>query len=133
VDDDVTVALSLHAPSQVRRSLESRYSESMDRPLLDDVVLLTSEMVTNAVQHSGRPDGDPLSVQASVSDGVLRIEVADLGHGVYNLEVGSVDPPSGLRFVQLLSDRWSSRINGSFRVWFEIDVVSRSVLHHAAA
>jgi hypothetical protein len=30
--------------------------------------------------------------------------------------------------VRLLSDRWSSYLDGLFTVWFEIDVTSRTIL-----
>jgi anti-sigma regulatory factor (Ser/Thr protein kinase) len=131
--DEVTVALSLDAPRTVRHSLEAQYVGSMERSLLDDLTLLASEVVTNAVQHSGRPNGDPLDVQTTVIDGVLRLEVTDRGVGVHELEARSLKPPSGLGYVEILSDRWSSRANGSFQVWLEIDVVSREMTYRAAA
>ena len=123
----MNVTLSLAAPREVRHWLEARYEDSMERALLDDVTVLTSEVVSNAVRHSGRPDGDPLAVDAPVNDGVLRVEVVDQGAGLHNLEARSIDPPSGLGYLQLLSDRWSSRVGSSFHVWFEIDVVSREL------
>ena len=92
-----------------------------------------SEVVTNAVQHSGRPNGDPIDVQTTVIDGVLRVEVTDKGEGVDELEARSITPPSGLAYLDILSDRWSSRVNDSFHVWFEIDVVSGSMIHRAPA
>ena len=127
----MTIALSLDAPREVRHSLEAQYVGSMERSLLDDLTLLASEVVTNAVQHSGRPHGDPIEVQTTVVDGVLRMEVTDRGVGVHELEARSIKPPSGLGYVEILSDRWSSRINSSFQVWFEIDVVSRDTLYRA--
>jgi len=45
----------------------------------------------------------------------------------------SIDPPSGRGFVQRVSDRWSSRVGDSFHVWFEVAVVTRSVLYRAPA
>ena len=63
------IALSVHAPGSVRHSLEERYRDSVERSLLDDLTLLASEVVTNAVQHSGCPQGDPLDVQAPCSTG----------------------------------------------------------------
>ena len=129
----MSVALSVHAPGQVRHSLEAQYVGSMERSLLDDLTLCTSEVVTNAVQHSGRPQGDELTIETTVVDGVLRVEVTDKGEGVDELEARSIDPPSGLGYVDILSDRWSSRVNDSFHVWFEIDVVSRSMLYRAPA
>ena len=127
----LTLPLSSQAPRNVRGSLKQRYLESMEQSLLNDVTLLTSEIVSNAVQHSGRPEGDPLIVRASVVDDALHVEVTDQGQGVTKLTPRSMDPPSGLGFVQLVSDRWSSRGGTSFHVWFEIDVVTRNVLHRA--
>src|SRR6478672_6521107 len=117
----MTLALSLGAPREVRHWLEAQYRGSMDRSLLDDLTLLSSEMVTNAVQHSGCPRGDPLTVCTTVDHGVLRVEVTDNGVGTGELVPRSLTPPSGLGYVELLSDRWSSRANDSFHVWFEID------------
>jgi anti-sigma regulatory factor (Ser/Thr protein kinase) len=125
------VALSAQAPGAVRGTLETRYAATMDRALLDDVKVMASEIVTNAVRHSGRPDGDPLSLSTTVIDGVLHVEVGDEGLSVATLEPRSIDPPSGLGFLEILSDRWSSSRNGSFRVWFEVDVTSRTMLTRA--
>lgn len=129
----MTLQLAPSAPRTVRHLLEARYAETMERSLLDDITVLTSEMVTNAVVHSGRPPGDELSVTARVADGVLRVEVKDMGQGRHNLEARSVEPPSGLGYLQLMSDRWSSWIDDAFHVWFEIDVVTRPMLYRAAA
>jgi anti-sigma regulatory factor (Ser/Thr protein kinase) len=124
----MTTALTLRAPGAIRASLEARYATTMDRSLLDDVKVMASEMTSNAIRHSGRPDGDPLSISASVTDGVLHVEVGDQGHGVATLKPRSLDPPSGLGYLEILSDRWSSRQNTSFCVWFEIDVTSQTLL-----
>ena len=127
----MTTPLALGAPGAIRRSLEGFYAGTMDRSLLDDVKVMASEMTSNAVQHSGCADGDPLSVSANVSNGVLHVEVGDEGHGAATLLPRSLHPPSGLGYVELLSDRWSSRRNASFHVWFESDVVSRTLLARA--
>jgi hypothetical protein len=50
--------------------------------------------------------------------------VTDGGTGKLVLAPRTINPPSGLGMVQMLSDRWSSRQNDSFHVWFEIDVTS---------
>ena len=128
----MTVALSVRAPRAIRDSLETKYALTMDRALLDDVKVMASEAVTNSVIHSGRPDGDPISFSSDVADGVLRVEVGDEGRGVASLSARSLDPPSGLGYLDLLSDRWSSRQDGTFHVWFEIDVVSHTTFSRAA-
>ena len=129
----MSLRLSLHAPRQARRALAERCADSTELSLLDDVTMLTSEIVSNAVLHSGRPDGDEILVEARVSERVFRVEVTDNGRGVETLEPLSREPPSGLGYVHLLSDRWSSRQGDSFHVWFEIDVVPHTVLHRAPA
>ena len=123
----MTVALSVEAPGRVRRSLERHYVDSIERSLLDDITVMASELVTNAVQHSGRPDGDPIEVTAQESGGVFRVVVTDGGVGMDRMVARSSDPPSGLRLVQLLSDRWASSQTHSFEVWFEIDVTRRAL------
>jgi histidine kinase-like protein len=125
---EMTIPLSVRAPGQARTELETTYAETMDRPLLDDIKLMTSELVTNAVQHSGCPDGDPLLLRATVIDGVLRVAIGDGGWTTDSVEARSTYPPSGLGVVRLLSDRWSSYRDGHFTVWFEINVTTRTRL-----
>ena len=120
----MTVALSLRAPRTVRHSLEAKYALTMDRVLLDDVKVMASEVVTNSVVHSGRPESDPITVTSNVIDGVLHVEIGDPGQGEANLSARSLIPPSGLGYLDILSDRWSSNQNASFHVWFEIDVTT---------
>src|SRR2546423_14677036 len=50
--------------------------------VLDDVRLLLSEVVTNAVRHSGSPGGSRIGLAVSVAGGAVRAEVTDHGHGV---------------------------------------------------
>ncbi|MCX5398531.1 ATP-binding protein [Streptomyces sp. NBC_00102] len=42
--------------------------------VLEDVALVTSELLTNAVRHAGY---GPISVAAELNDGLVRIEVCD--------------------------------------------------------
>ena len=114
--------LSMRAPGQARSELETTYAQTMERPLLDDVKLMASELVTNAVRHSGCAEGDPISLRATVLNGVLRVALGDNGSTTDRVEPRSAQPPSGLGVIQTLSDRWASHRNGLFTVWFEIDV-----------
>ena len=123
MDHAVKLTLSTHAPGLVRRSFETRYAETIERSLLDDVKIMASELVSNSVLHSGRPTDDPIATTATVSDRVLRVEVIDRGEGADPLLPRSSHPPSGLGMVEILSDRWASH-RSSFHVWFEVDVVT---------
>lgn len=76
-DDSITLPVGLHAPAQARAWLSER-ADSMPPELFEDALLVTSELVTNAVRH-GRPK-IVLSVRAV--PGGLRIAVGDEGERV---------------------------------------------------
>ena len=120
------VALSVNAPREVRHSFE-RYAGKVDVPLLDGLRILSTEIVSNAVRHSGRPAGDPIEVATTFTPTSVRVEVIDQGKGVEPLTPRSTSPASGLQLVELISDRWSSS-HGSFHVWFEIDTHANSFI-----
>ena len=128
---EMTVALSSQAPGAIRESLERRYTATMAPSLLDDIKIMASELVTNAVVHSGCPKGDPLSVSSTVANGIVHVEVVDQGLGIALLEPRSLMPPSVLGYLEILSDRWSSHQGNSFHVWFEIDVTSQTLVTRA--
>jgi anti-sigma regulatory factor (Ser/Thr protein kinase) len=92
-------------------------------PSLDDAILLTSELVTNAVTHTGsRAPGGTVTVVVAESAGGVRIEVADGGSDlctpVVRDEVYAADG-HGLLLVQNLSDQWGYlRDNAGTTVWF---------------
>lgn len=85
-------------------------------------VLLTSELVTNAIRH-GVP---PIVLRAGMTPrGAVRIEVDDLRPGqVVPMEedLWAVDG-RGLQMVDLMADRWGCRsgMDGK-RVWFEVRI-----------
>jgi anti-sigma regulatory factor (Ser/Thr protein kinase) len=114
----MTVGLSDQAPREVRHLFE-RFAEFTEEALLDDLRILSTEIVSNAVRHSGRPPGDPIEVVTTFTSTNVRVEVIDQGQGSTQLTPRSTSPPSGLQLVELVSDRWASV--GSFHVWFEID------------
>ena len=122
----MTVQLSAHAPGQVRRSFD-QFADRVDAELLDDLRILSTEIVTNAVVHSGRPTGDPIEVVTTFGPKHVRVEVIDQGDGVTPLIPRSTSPPSGLQLVELVSHRWSSSV-GSFHVWFEIDTHTNTLI-----
>jgi anti-sigma regulatory factor (Ser/Thr protein kinase) len=83
-------------------------------------VLLTSELVTNAIRH-GVP---PIVLRAGLAPrGAVRIEVDDLRPGqVVPMEedLWAVDG-RGLQMVDLMADRWGCRSSlAGKRVWFEV-------------
>jgi anti-sigma regulatory factor (Ser/Thr protein kinase) len=93
--------------------------------LTDTAVLLTSELVTNAVRHSNsrEPGGTVVLVVLEVADGV-RIEVtdngSDLSSPVVKGNVFSADG-HGLYLVETMAERWGYlRDEVGTTVWFRL-------------
>ncbi|GGQ04869.1 ATP-binding protein [Streptomyces roseolilacinus] len=96
-----------------------------DEPLADTLVLLISELVTNAVVHTGCPAVLRLLFgPGGAGAGIVRVEVVD----------GSACPPQqrradgadthgrGLELVDGLADRWGWQPEGrGKRIWCEVD------------
>jgi anti-sigma regulatory factor (Ser/Thr protein kinase) len=92
-------------------------------PSRDAAVLLTSELVTNAVTHSNsRADGGTVRLLITESAGGVRIEVADQGSDLSSPVVrGDVyaSDGHGLFLVQTLADQWGYlREQSGTTVWF---------------
>ncbi|MFH8471104.1 ATP-binding protein [Streptomyces sp. NPDC018000] len=98
-----------------------------DEPLAETLILLISELVTNAVVHTGCPAVLRMlfgSTGAAGAAGTVRVEVAD----------SSCRPPQqrhaagedtggrGLELVDGLADRWGWQPEGAGkRIWCEVD------------
>lgn len=90
---------------------------------LDNVKLLLSEIVTNAIRHGPHDDGAPIVMRVAIEDETLRAEVADGGSGFTPPRGPAADGISGwgLYLVDRLADRWGVRPGPPTRVWFEVD------------
>ncbi|MGW4804110.1 ATP-binding protein [Kitasatospora sp. NPDC004272] len=98
-----------------------------DAPVAETLVLVVSELVTNAVVHTGRPavlrllmPVDPAAVPTA-----LRVEVADASCAAPAPRHAGADEDAtngrGLELVELLCERWGWYPDGSGkRVWCEI-------------
>jgi serine/threonine-protein kinase RsbW len=113
--------------------------------VIDDVALVVSELVGNAVRH-GRPlTGGGIEVRWQVSDAAIRIEVRDGGRGPLRHEAsrplargGSADAEGGrgLAIVALLTTSWGSAFDAEEAVvWADVPVavVSAAELAERAA
>lgn len=108
------------APSRARRYVAS-YCEELPIEAHDVVLLLTSELVTNAVVHGV---GEAL-LEIEIEEAVVTVGVSDQGEGAVRPASRFSWPETGhgLTLVQELSDRWgvdqAARAPGK-RVWFEL-------------
>lgn len=118
--NDLVVALPVtpHAPSAARRLL---ITEGLDPDLDHTVCLLTSEVVTNAIRHSGGGENDRIVLAARLTPDFARVEVRDNGPG-FDPDVRHDASGFGLRMLDTLAARWGvDHDDRGTRVWFEID------------
>jgi anti-sigma regulatory factor (Ser/Thr protein kinase) len=113
------------APATVRRSIQA-LSAHIASELLDDVLLLADEVVTNGLLHAPA-DNRWLLVRVIAYPNPslpIRVEVVDSGVGFEpNLREPGLDQTGGrgLFLVDSLADRWGVDAHGGTRVWLELD------------
>jgi anti-sigma regulatory factor (Ser/Thr protein kinase) len=89
---------------------------------LDPVVmLLSSELMSNAVRHAAiASPGEPIVFHARAATDRVRVEVVDRGPG-FDPEVRHETEGFGLRMVAELANDWGvERLPAGCRVWFEV-------------
>jgi anti-sigma regulatory factor (Ser/Thr protein kinase) len=121
------------AVSAARRALDG-LEDRLDASVFYDASLCLSELVTNAVLHSGAGDEDELELRVALSGETLRVTVIDRGSGF--------DPPRptggdesgwGLYIVDRLSHAWGVERDPHTAVWFEMRAVADAVSDRAQA
>jgi anti-sigma regulatory factor (Ser/Thr protein kinase) len=113
------------AVGQARRFVASVLGE--DFPGLDDVLVLVSEVASNAVKHSASGDGGAFEVAVAVSGESVRVEVGDQGSASEprladdELPADVLTGGRGLRIVDMLAAKWGHAGDELGRVvWFEV-------------
>ncbi len=112
---------TLVAPRVARSAIESLLSQSPP-PFVADALLLTSELVTNAVLHT---EAD-FTVSAEFDPAVtsLRVEVADSSRVVPTLPAATSNASvggHGLRIVAAVARAWGvSATDHGKVIWFEL-------------
>ncbi len=105
---------------------------SVPSGLVEDIALVVSELVTNAVQHAHQDA--PMELVLTLTDQVVRVSLSD----------GSPDHPRrreasatdeggrGMAIVDALADRWGVAPQPVGKcIWFEIDLQQPRVRHGA--
>jgi anti-sigma regulatory factor (Ser/Thr protein kinase) len=111
------------APAQARAAL--RDIPELDA-IRDDASLVVSELVTNAVIHSGATDGDRITLSIFVDSDQVKIQVHDPARtdlmprlrNPRSEEVGGL----GLRLVNRIARRWDTECQDGRIVWADLAV-----------
>jgi len=108
------------AVSAARRALDG-LEDRLDAPTFYDASLCLSELVTNAVLHSGAGSEDELELRVTIDHDNLRVTVIDHGSGFDPPKPVSGDESGwGLYIVDRLSNAWGVEREPHTAVWFEI-------------
>ena len=112
------------APSAVRRALRERVGH-LPATLRDDLMLLLTEVVTNAVLHSGAREGDAIEIDMRERPESIYVIVTDPGNGFERPRRLEPDHRTtgglGLVLVDRLARAWGTRHDASGSiVWFEL-------------
>ncbi|HEU0316619.1 MAG TPA: ATP-binding protein [Solirubrobacteraceae bacterium] len=96
-------------------------------PMLDDLLVIVSELVTNSVMHSGCSPDESIILHATSDGRRIRIAVDDPGRSDLIPQTPPVPPPHGgglgLRLVDGLAHRWGVDRPEGCRVWAELPAV----------
>ena len=112
---------------RARRWARSRLTGSgigVDEPLAETLILLVSELVTNAVVHTGCPAVLRLSLPGGAETTTVRLEVVDSSSRPPMPRHADGDETNGrgLELVDGLADRWGWTPEGAGkRIWCEVD------------
>lgn len=120
----INLEQSPHAPALARAAITG-FSDGSEiaSARIATIVLLVSEVVTNAVIHSSAPPRTDILLCARMTDtGAVRIEVTDGGNG-FDPQPRDPSRPGGgygLYLVEREALRWGVDRTGGTRVWFEL-------------
>jgi anti-sigma regulatory factor (Ser/Thr protein kinase) len=86
-----------------------------DHPAVDDAVLATSELVTNAFRHSDARPYDFIGLTVTEAEGLIHVEVRDPGSafsGPHIRQEPEAEDGRGLLIVREISQSWGIREHG---------------------
>jgi anti-sigma regulatory factor (Ser/Thr protein kinase) len=114
---------AVEAPSLARTAMAGLCRDiGLNGSSRQTLLLLVSEVVSNAVLHSSGPDEERIIFSANASDDAVVVSVTDAGEGFTPGEHGTGRPDGGfgLQILERAASRWGVDCEGQTRVWFEL-------------
>jgi len=120
---DLVLQSTPDSPALARQALRD-LARQVPAPVLEDIRLLVSELVTNSVRHAGLGPESTIGLRVDILPDHIRVEVSDPGPGFERgPEAPSIyqDSGWGLYLVEQVATRWGIELEDQTLVWFEID------------
>jgi two-component sensor histidine kinase len=119
----IAIAGGNRAPERARSWIESAASW-LPAELESTLLLLTCELVNNAVRHGGAGEEEVIELELCALDaGRVRVQVSDPGHGFEHMPRDQpIDEPGGwgLVLIESMAESWGVEHEDRTRVWFEL-------------
>ncbi|HJQ42004.1 MAG TPA: ATP-binding protein [Jatrophihabitantaceae bacterium] len=117
-----------HEPASaavVRQTMTRDLTRWLPEPAVDEVVLVASELVGNAIRHAPPNTDRRLQVEWDVDDANATVRVSDSGTGIPQVRSATLDEPSGrgLAIVDAVSAEWGFYASGHGKfVWARVPI-----------
>lgn len=105
---------SPESPSRARHEILERRPWC---PRRNDLALLVTEIVTNAVRHGGGADGADVVLEVHDEDDQVAVRVIDGGFSTPRMRRPGATGGFGLHLVDALAEDWGAR---SGELWFRL-------------
>jgi anti-sigma regulatory factor (Ser/Thr protein kinase) len=112
------------AGAEARGVIRERLFGRLDAARIDEIVLITDELVTNAVRHAQPEREGGIGLRLEIQRDRVRVVVTDGSPRFEWSTRASTELAGGfgLVLVDRLSDRWGLSLDGKKAVWFEVDL-----------
>lgn len=114
---------TVNAPALARSEIASHCRElELDGVTCQSLILLVSEVVSNAVRHSADQTEAPVRLVATFGEQTIRVVVTDAGIGFTPRprDPGRTHDGYGLYLLEKVATRWGVESRGDTKVWFEL-------------
>jgi anti-sigma regulatory factor (Ser/Thr protein kinase) len=120
---NLRLARTVQAPAIARGAVAERCEQlQIDGSLTQSLILLVSEVVSNAVRHSSADPAAPVELLATFAARAIRVTVTDAGEGFTPRprDPASAHDGYGLYLLEKVAASWGVESRGDTKVWFEL-------------
>ncbi|HEX3911628.1 MAG TPA: ATP-binding protein [Solirubrobacteraceae bacterium] len=120
---ELVLERNVQAPALARTEIAKRCRElELGGSLCQSLILLVSEVMSNAVRHSAGDPQAPIELVASFGEQSIRVTVTDPGRGFTPRprDPARTHDGYGLYLLEKVATRWGVESRGDTKVWFEL-------------